>query len=254
MSKRSLRHRTGDPLCFRFHSTNCPARRPAGRQIPAAARKEALTHDRRRLSLLREGPPGRDGRPQVRRHARELAALFLPHRCLERRNVQGGPRLRRVVDPRLDGHPRVRHARDAGPGIGPPRPVLLASHGQRHRERRRPGHGPGLLERPAPRGAQGGSVPERHRRRRHVLHRAGAGVLHLRRSPLRADAEPRLLPDRLGRGRLEHRPHRGAESRLQAELQGGLLPGEPHRHVPRPARRDGLRDAQGRHRRRGAPS
>ena len=31
-------------------------------------------------------------------------------------------------------------------------------------------------------------------------------------------------------------------------LQGRLLPGQPDRHLPRPARRDGLRDEEGRHR------
>ena len=37
------------------------------------------------------------------------------------------------------------------------------------------------------------------------------------------------------------------------QLQGRLLPGQPDRHLPRPPRRDGRRDAEGRHRRRGAP-
>ena len=39
---------------------------------------------------------------------------------------------------------------------------------------------------------------------RHLLHRARARVLHLRRGPLRAEPASRLLPDRLGRRRLEH--------------------------------------------------
>ena len=90
--------------------------------------------------------------------------------------------------------------------------------------------------------------------RRHLLHRARAGVLHLRRGPLRAEPAPRLLPDRLGGRRVEHGAHRGAEPRLQAELQGRLLSRQPDRHLPRPARRDGLRDAKDRDRRRGAPS
>ena len=60
--------------------------------------------------------------------------------------------------------------------------------------------------------------------------------------------------DRFSRGRLEHGAHRGAEPRVQAELQGWLLPGESDRHLPRSSRRDGGRDAQGRHCRRSAPS
>ena len=81
----------------------------------------------------------------------------------------------------------------------------------------------GLLARSAAHRAQGRSVPEGLRRRRHVLHRSRAGVLHLRRSPLRAEPASRLLPDRLGRGRVEHGAHRGAQPRIQAELQGRLL-------------------------------
>ena len=77
--------------------------------------------------------------------------------------------------------------------------------------------------------------------RRHVQHRAGAGVLHLRHRALRAERASRLLRDRLGGGRVEHGTLRGAEPGLQTELQGWLLPGEPDGHVSRSQRRDGVR-------------
>ena len=48
----------------------------------------------------------------------------------------------------------------------------------------------------------------------------GGRVLHLRRRPLRPDRPGGLLPDRLGRGRLEHRPPGGPEPGLQAAAQG----------------------------------
>ena len=63
-----------------------------------------------------------------------------------------------------------------------------------------------------------------------------------------------LLRDRFGRRRVEHGAHRGAEPRIQTRLQRRLLPGLPDRHLPRSSRRDGQRDAQDRHRCRGAPS
>ena len=81
----------------------------------------------------------------------------------------------------------------------------------------------GFHARPAARRAEGRGAPEAIGHRRHLLHRARAGVLHLRRGPLRAEPAPRLLRDRFGRRRVEHRAHRGAEPRLQAELQGRLL-------------------------------
>ena len=42
---------------------------------------------------------------------------------------------------------------------------------------------------------KGGEVPQRDGHRGHVQHRAGAGVLHLRRGAVRAEPAPRVLPD-----------------------------------------------------------
>ena len=72
---------------------------------------------------------------------------------------------------------------------------------------------------------EGRGLPEDHRLCRPELLRPGAGVLHLRRHPLRPDRQHRLLLHRLGRGRMELGPRREAEPRLQAALQGRLLPG-----------------------------
>ena len=177
-----------------------------------------------------------------------------PIEHLDASTVRRRPRLRRLVDSRLDGDPRVGHDGRAGRRDHAPRSVLRQANHQRHRQHCRPGDAPGVHPRSATRRPEGRGVPARKRDCGHVSRGTGTGILHLRRGPLRAEPAQGLLPDRLGRGRLEHRPHRGTESRLQAELQGGLLPREPHRHVPRFARRDGLRDAQDRHRRRGAPS
>ena len=49
------------------------------------------------------------------------------------------------------------------------------------------------------------------------------------------DQRSRLLPGRLDRGHLELRPGREAEPRLQAPLQGGILPGPAHGPLPGPA-------------------
>ncbi len=87
-----------------------------------------------------------------------------------------------------------------------------------------PAHQGGLHARSAQRRPQGRQLHEVHRHRRHRLLRPRAGVLRLRRRPLRPDAALRLLLPRQRRRRLEHRPRREAQPRLQAPLQGRLLP------------------------------
>ena len=56
-------------------------------------------------------------------------------------------------------------------------------------QRAGPDHARRLHARSAQRRPQGGQLPEEHRRRRHLLHRPGSRVLHLRRRPLRPDAQ-----------------------------------------------------------------
>ena len=183
-----------------------------------------------------------------------VAALLVPRRHARHRHVRGRPRVRRLVDPRLDGHPRVRHA---GRARTPTRPASIRSLPSRRSASSPtssiPSPGKEFSRDPRHIARKAEAYLKEIGDRRHLLHRARAGVLHLRRGPLRAEPAPRLLRDRLGRRRLEHGPHRGAEPRLQAELQGRLLSRQPDRHLPRPARRDGPRDAQDRHHRRGAP-
>ena len=72
---------------------------------------------------------------------------------------------------------------------------------------------------------------------RHRVLRARGGVLHLRRRPLRSEAELELLQRGLRGGRLEHRPRgRGRQPRQQDALQGRLLSGQPRRQDRRPPR------------------
>ena len=178
-----------------------------------------------------------------------------PDRHARRRHLRGGPGVRRLVDSRLDGHPRVRHDGGPRPRHGPPRSVLREADDQRNRQHRR-SRSAGRSSRAIPRhiARKAEAYLKKSGDRRHLLHRARAGVLHLRRGPVRTESASRLLPDRFSGRRLEHGADRGAESRIQAELQGRLFPGEPDRYLPRSARRDGLRDAQDRDRRRSAPS
>ena len=123
-------------------------------------------------------------------------------------------------------------------------------------QRQGPGHRQGLLARSALHRPEGRGLRQEDRRRRHGLHRARAGVLLLRRDPLRPELPLRLLLHRLGGGRLEQRQGRharAAEPRLQAALQGGLLPGAADGPVPGHPHRDGAGAGVGRRPGRGAP-
>src|SRR3546814_10351477 len=74
--------------------------------------------------------------------------------------------------------------------------------------------------RPAPGREEGGEVPRLDGDRRHRVLRPRGGVLHLRRRPLRGEAEQVVLRGRLLRGRLEHGPRRrGRSEEHTSELQ-----------------------------------
>src|SRR5436190_8667148 len=53
-------------------------------QPPSRWRKRSRLHETRRFFLAREEEPGRHGRLEIRRHARDLATLLVPHRPLGR--------------------------------------------------------------------------------------------------------------------------------------------------------------------------
>ena len=219
------------PSRLRFRTRSAPATRHERR---------GARYDTRRFLQIRQEEPGRNGRPEVRRHARH-AGSTAPSRSTSgtrtRSRRASASTARRFAAGWAFTNPTCSPMPDADTALH--RSVFREADRQRHRQRRRSGDRQGFHPRPAARRAQGRSVPEGVRHRRHLLHRARARVLHLRRGPLRAEPAPRLLRDRFGRRRLEHRAHRGAEPRLQAELQGRLLSGEPDRHLPRSARRDG---------------
>ena len=80
---------------------------------------------------VRAHDAGEDGRPEVHRPARVVAAHVAAALGVRRERLRGGPRLRRLVDPRLAGHLRERHAADAAGRHGDSRPV----HARRRRSR-----------------------------------------------------------------------------------------------------------------------
>ena len=69
------------------------------------------------------------------------------------------PRLRRLLDPRLPGHPRVRHVAVPGPDHGLHRPVPHRQDAGRELLHPRPDHRRGLLPRPAQHRPQGDGLP-----------------------------------------------------------------------------------------------
>ena len=150
---------------------------------------------------------GREGRrPAVHGLPRSVAALHHPRRQARRGRVRGRPGLRRLQHPRLAGDQRERHARRAAARDGRARSVLQDPDPVDDLQHPGPDHPRGLQPRSAQRRPQGGQLPEEHGHRRHVLHRAGGRVLHLRRRPLRPDGQQRLLLPRQHRGPVEPRP------------------------------------------------
>ena len=121
----------------------------------------------------------------------------------------GRPDVRRLVDPRLPGDPRVGHAAAAGPDDG-----RASTRSAQHKTLNMnffihdPLTGEAYSRDPRNIARKAEAVPQGHRHRRHRLLRPRGRVLHLRRRPLRPPAERELLPRRLDRGRVEHRPRR----------------------------------------------
>ena len=132
-----------------------------------------------------------DGRPEVLRPARHVAARDAAARRVRRVRLRRGARLRRLVDPRLAGDLGERHAPDAGrvdarSSIRSPRcrrsrsSARSPTRSRASRTRR---------TRAASRGGRG--VPALDRHRRHRVLRPRVRVLRLRRGLVRARPEPR---------------------------------------------------------------
>ena len=106
---------------------------------------EGDVEPRAALEWSRETQRG-DGRPEVLRPARHVAARDAAGRLVRRVGVRRGPRLRRLLDPRLAGDRGERHDPDAGRVDGDPRPVhrgadalaALRDRGARDATRRTP--------------------------------------------------------------------------------------------------------------------
>ena len=219
--------------------------------------------EQRRAAEVRQGRGRRDGRRPFLRPARRHAALHGAGLVVRPVRLRRRPELRRLLDPRLPGDPRVRHVAVPGPDHGVHRPVPHRQDAGRELLHPRPAHRRGLLPRPAQHRPQGDGLPRQHRHRRHGVLRARGRVLRLRQRALRDQGERRLLRDRLRGRRLEHRRGvRERQPRLQGEVQGRLLPRRAVRPLRRAARRDGdrarevrpagrARPPRGRHRRPG---
>ncbi len=118
-------------------------------------------------------------RPALHRHAREDAACDL--RPLDGR--QGSLRrrhdVRRLIDRRLEGDQRVRHAADAGSRVCAHRSVLPAEDAGDHVRHPQPERQHAVQPRPAHDGEKGGDVPEVRRHRRHRVLRPRSRVLRV---------------------------------------------------------------------------
>src|SRR6187397_2829822 len=127
---------------------------------------QALPGERRRGKTgagrgARMGGPdtGVDGRPQVLRPARLVAAHDAAAHILRRVLLRRGTRVRRLVHPRLAGHRGVGHAAHAGPVQRDPRPVHRGPDVVAHLRDRRPDHARALHKGSAPRREASGAVP-----------------------------------------------------------------------------------------------
>ena len=177
-----------------------------------------------------------DGRPQVLRPARHVAAHDAAAAGVRRGRVRGRARLRRLLDPRLAGDLRVGHAADARSELGDPRPGHRGADALADLRDRRPDHARRLFARSAPGRQARRGVPAADRDRGHLLRRPRVRVLRLRRGQLRPRPERVALLGRLERGVLELRH---ARPRLHVAAEGGLLPDGPARLAARPADGDG---------------
>ena len=184
------------------------------------------THDSRRGNR-----PYQRGRGQVRRFSfhghdwqRTTRNRARPHD--RRRSVRRRQDVRRLVDLWLEGHQRVRHDPDAGPGIGRSRHLSRRDDAEPALRRRRAGDDAGLRSLPALARAARRGLPAVDRRCGCRVLRAGERVLRVRQRDLGRHDAGRVLQGRFRGRRLEHRSQlRRRQHGPPPDRQGRLLPG-----------------------------
>ena len=217
--------------------------RSDGRRRHVSGRDEALPGERRRraaaareaLEWARE-TTAHDGRPEVLRPARHLAAHDAADRgrSTSLRSTRGS-----ASTARRSAAGRASRSRTCCSCRTPlPRSSIRSPRRRRCRSSARSPIRSRASRtrriRAASRGAPRSTSLDRHRR--HGLHRPRVRVLHLRRGLVRARPEPLPLRGRLRRGSLELRQ---ARARLHGPREGGLLPARAARHAARPAHAHG---------------
>ena len=218
------------------------SRRKASRDV--GARGEALPAERRR-DAARRARGARvgvrdarlDGRPEVLRPARHVAAHDAAAAGVRRVRLRRGARLRRLLDPRLAGDLRVGHAArarsdDARSSTPPPRRRRSRSSARSSTRSR------GSRTRATRAGSR--KRAEEYLRSTGIADTCFFGpeceFFVFDEVSYELGAERGALLGRLGRGLLELRQ---AGARLHVAAEGGLLPDGAARLAPRPAHRDG---------------
>ena len=137
---------------------------------------------------------------------------------------------------------------DPGSGHRVPRSVHRGADARADLQRQGPGDGRGLLARPALHRGQGREVPEVDRHRRHGLLRARSRSSSSSTTSASTRATTTASTTSTPRRLLELRQGREAEPRLQAALQGRLLPGAADGPAAGHPHRDDAHAGAGRHR------
>ena len=228
-----------------FLMVRCNARRIGMAEIENELRHylEGDVDPRAALEWSRSTQRG-DGRPEVLRPARDVAARLAARRRVRRVRLRGRARLRRLLDPRLAGDLGERHAAHAGRVLRDSRPVHGGADALARVRDRGSDHARAVREGPAARREARRGVPPLDRHRGHVLRRPGVRVLRLRRGLVHERAERGALQGRRPRGLLELGRSR---ARLHGAGEARLLPGGAARHAARPADADGADARAARH-------
>ena len=168
--------------------------------------------------------------------------VSVPVKYFTKDKFERRPRLRRLVDRRLEGHPGLRHAADAGSRRRAHGPVHRRAGAQHQLRRDRTDRRQALRPLPALHREARRGVPEVHRPGRRRLLRPRARVLHLRRRDLERRHVRLLGEDQVRRSALvdrdrlrvgQHGAPRAGEGRLLPGAAGRHAAGHPQRDVPR---------------------